>query len=104
LSLKSSWQAPALHPIHGMLLLPVLAGVAAAAVLHASKERVTERARTRAHLAAVQRWGETVWQAWAPHHAEVRRWTAALLDAPTREPASQVAASVGALSLPDARH
>jgi len=38
----------------------------------------------RAHLAAVQRWGESVWPAWAPHHAEVRRWTAALLDAPTQ--------------------
>ncbi len=27
-----------------------------------------------AHLAAVRRWAESTWAAWAPHHAQVRAW------------------------------
>jgi hypothetical protein len=29
------------------------------------------------HCAIVRRWAESVWQAWAPHHATVRQWIAA---------------------------
>lgn len=32
-----------------------------------------------AHLAAVRQWAESVWDAWAAHHDEVRRWAASLL-------------------------
>ena len=27
------------------------------------------------HVDRVERWARNVWQAWAPHHATVRRWT-----------------------------
>ena len=37
-----------------------------------------------AHLAAVRRWAETVWTAWAAHHGEVREWAASLLETPGR--------------------
>lgn len=37
-----------------------------------------------AHLAAVRRWADAVWAAWAAHHAEVRRWAALLLAMPAR--------------------
>jgi hypothetical protein len=37
-----------------------------------------------AYLAAVRRWANAVWAAWAAHHAEVRRWAALLLAAPER--------------------
>jgi hypothetical protein len=37
-----------------------------------------------AYLAAVRRWADAVWAAWAAHHAEVGRWAALLLAAPQR--------------------
>jgi hypothetical protein len=36
-----------------------------------------------AYLAAVRRWADAVWAAWAAHHAEVREWAALLLAAPS---------------------
>jgi hypothetical protein len=30
-----------------------------------------------AHMAAVRRWAESAWTAWAPHHATVRSWVPA---------------------------
>jgi hypothetical protein len=27
-----------------------------------------------AHMAAVKRWAESAWAAWAPHHATIRNW------------------------------
>ena len=48
----------------------VLAGVNAGDVL-----RTVD---SQAHLAAVLRWAETVWQSWREHHEIVRQWMAAL--------------------------
>jgi hypothetical protein len=35
---------------------------------------VLEAQGVEAHMAAVRRWAESAWQAWAPHHATVRSW------------------------------
>jgi hypothetical protein len=41
------------------------------AVTVADVQRATD---VEAHMAAVRRWADSAWQAWAPHHATVKDW------------------------------
>ncbi len=44
---------------------------------HITVKDVLEAKNDHAHREVVHRWAESVWQAWATHHAIVRRWAGA---------------------------